>query len=60
MSQEEMMDIFEKECGNWGFDFDKGSDDTSKSIFYSDYETGVMFGMFTIGFDAATKHFGVE
>ena len=54
-----MMEIFEKSCANWGFDFDK--DDTGPNgVIYASYETGIMFGMFMQGFDTAKQHFGVE
>ena len=59
MTREQMMVLFEKSCADWGFDFDK--DDTGPNgIIYASYETGIMFGMFDVGFDAAKTHFGVE
>ena len=59
MTREQMMEIFEKSCANWGFDFDK--DDTGPNgVIYASYETGIMFGMFMQGFDTAKEHFGVE
>jgi len=54
-----MMALFEKSCATWGFDFTK--DDTGPNgVIYASYETGIMFGMFDMGFDTAKEHFGVE
>lgn len=59
MTKEQLMTIFEKSCANWGLDFTK--DDTGPNgLIYADYQTGVMFGMFDTGFDAAKKHYGVN
>lgn len=59
MNKQEMMEIFEKECANWGFDFSK-DDSGPNGLVYVSYETGVMFGMFDKGFEVATEHFGVK
>ena len=59
MTREHRMALFEKSCAGWGFDFAK--DDTGPNgVIYASYETGIMFGMFDVGFDAAKTHFGVE
>jgi len=59
MTREQMMEIFEKSCADWGFDFAK--DDTGPNgVIYASYETGIMFGMFAVGFDTAKERFGVE
>ena len=59
MTREQMMALFERSCANWGFDFTKDNTGPNRVV-YASYETGVMFGMFDAGFDAAKEHFGVE
>ena len=59
MKREEMMSIFENACADWGLDFDKDASGPN-GIIYTDYETGVMFGIFNKGFETAKEHFGVE
>jgi hypothetical protein len=59
MTREQMMEIFEKSCATWGFDFSK-DDGGPNGLIYASYETGIMFGMFDQGFDTAKEHFGVE
>lgn len=36
---------FERECVDWGFDF-------TYTDHYTDYNTGIMYGMFSLGWDA--------
>lgn len=59
MTQEQVMDVFEKTCANWGFDFTK-DDSSQNGTIYASYETGIMFGMFSIGFEASKEYFGLK
>lgn len=54
MTKEEMMKIFEESCDDWGFDFTKNSDGPA-GLSYSDFNTGVMCGMFMKGFETSKK-----
>lgn len=59
MTREHLMEHFEQACADWGFDFAK-DDSGPNGLIYASYETGIMFGMFSVGFDTAKEHFGVE
>lgn len=61
MTSEQLMEIFEKECATWGFDFSRDdSNPDGGASGYASHETGIMFGMFVRGFDTAKEHFGVD
>ena len=54
MTREHEMEIFERACADWGFDFAKNSDGPN-GLIYNDYNTGCMFGMFSKGFETAVQ-----
>ena len=61
MTQEQMMAVFEKANATWAHEFDFSKDDSGPNgLIYSSYETGITFGTFLQGWDAAIEHFGVK
>ena len=56
MNKEKIMLIFEQSCADLGLDFTK---DTSihNDVCYTDYQTGVTFGAYLLGFKDAEELF---
>lgn len=49
-SKRHIMDIFEEETKDWGYDYTKIANATAdEGIAYADYDTGQAFGLFRLG-----------
>lgn len=46
-TRQEIFTAFEKETSDWGFDYEKKTNNEGHT--YTDYNTGIAFGMFELG-----------